>query len=171
MGLSSPYNRCLKWDNSGSNCLQKCKKYYYNSNCYGVCPMGTFNISSPWLTCQPCKLTCKMCFNFTVCLFCQPNYFYFNTSTFGCSPCSQFCVTCLNDSYCTSCENNYNLANNSCTPTSLALLNCSVSCAYCVIDDWCLACIPTFYLNITDHSCYSCDTNPNFAITGSGSCI
>ncbi len=154
VSLSSPYNRCLKWDAPGSNCLIKCKKYYYNSNCYGACPLGTFNISTPWLTCQPCKLNCNMCFNFTVCLKCKTTYYYFNTSTFACSSCSPFCVTCLNASYCTSCEANYNLVNNSCARTSLAGVNCSADCAFCLISDWCLDCMPTYYLNTTDFACY-----------------
>lgn len=54
----SPEARCLRWDSSNSRCLQKCTQYYYKFNCYGECPLGTFPVTSPWLTCQPCKITC-----------------------------------------------------------------------------------------------------------------
>ncbi len=87
LSLNSPYTRCLRWDPSSTICLQRCKKYYYQFNCYGVCPTGTFNISIPWKTCQPCKINCQMCYNFTVCLHCITEYVYFNTSTFNCDLC------------------------------------------------------------------------------------
>lgn len=107
LGQSSNYNspsiRCLRWDSSNSVCLQKCKYYYYQFNCYSKCPMGTFNISFPWLTCQPCQLSCQYCFNYTICYQCNSDYYYFNTSILSCSPCSSNCVKCLNGSYCTLC--------------------------------------------------------------------
>lgn len=69
MGLDTDYNspaaRCLRWD--GTKCMQLCNKYYVGFNCYGGCPDGTFNISYPWLTCQPCKISCNLCYNYTVC--------------------------------------------------------------------------------------------------------
>lgn len=63
--LNSPWARCLRWN--GDVCVQTCSQYYVGFNCFGACPMGTFNISFPWLTCQPCKLSCSYCYNFTVC--------------------------------------------------------------------------------------------------------
>lgn len=101
--LDSPEARCLRWDSDNLQCLQQCTRYYYQFNCYGECPVGTFSVTSPWLTCQPCKITCEYCYNFTVCFQCHSNYFYFNSTTFACERCSANCLTCKNDSYCTSC--------------------------------------------------------------------
>lgn len=112
--FNSPEARCLRWDSSNTVCLKTCSRYYYQFNCYGSCPMGTFPISSPWRTCQPCKISCQYCYNFTVCYQCQQNYFYFNSSTFACNNCGVHCKTCVNSSYCSECDKNYLLDNHSC---------------------------------------------------------
>jgi hypothetical protein len=100
---NSPKLRCIRWSVDNTKCLSTCKYYYYEYNCYFKCPIGTFNISFPWLTCQPCKINCLFCYNFSICYKCNVQYYYFNTAIKTCSSCSANCVLCINNTYCTLC--------------------------------------------------------------------
>jgi hypothetical protein len=107
LGQTSNYNdpklRCLRWDQTTGSCTQRCKYYYYEANCYSKCPQGTFNISFPWLTCQPCQHSCQLCFNYTIFYQCATTYFYFNSTILSCSPCTSNCVKCSSASACSLC--------------------------------------------------------------------
>jgi proprotein convertase subtilisin/kexin type 5 len=107
LGQTNNYNdpklRCLRWDQTTGSCTQRCKYYYYEANCYSKCPQGTFNISFPWLTCQPCQHSCQLCFNYTICYQCATTYFYFNSTILSCSPCTSNCVKCSSASACSLC--------------------------------------------------------------------
>lgn len=157
LGQMSSYNnpviRCLRWDNTYTNCLQKCKYYYYQSNCYMKCPLGTFNISFPWLTCQPCQLSCNYCYNYTICFQCSSSYYYFNTTILSCSPCSPHCVKCANASHCTLCESMYALVNFSCALPAIASPVCSDNCSFCLLSNQCLKCNVPYYLNLSSQIC------------------
>jgi hypothetical protein len=93
-----------------------------------VCPQGTFNLSYPWLTCQPCKISCSYCYNYTVCFQCKPHYFYFNSTTFACQRCGQHCLTCDNDTHCRTCEEGYLMGNWSCSEQGTLAASCGGNC-------------------------------------------
>lgn len=143
---NNPQIRCIRWYNG--NCIQKCKYFFYQSNCYNKCPLGTFNISFPWLTCQLCQISCNYCYNYTICFQCASNYYYFNTTILSCSPCSSSCITCSSASSCSKCETGYLLINNqTCELPSIAAADCGINCTFCLIAQHCLKCSIPYYLN------------------------
>lgn len=168
--LNNPEIRCLRWDQTSGTCTQHCKYYFYEGNCYFKCPQGTFNISFPWLTCQPCQKSCNYCFNYTICYQCSSTYYYFNSSILSCSPCSSHCLQCTNATYCNLCEDYYVLSNGgtSCLLPSIPSVSCDDKCNYCLLPHQCLQCLMGYYLNKSSQICLNCDVKLGLQMQSDG---
>lgn len=105
-------------------CYSHCnlvQQYYYNSNCYSICPFGTF-VSYTGVHCIDCSILCGTCVGVaTNCTSCSDSYYfnntcvtqcptgYFGTNNFTCTPCStstsSICSQPLNFTTAVSVEN------------------------------------------------------------------
>lgn len=156
-------NTCL---DSASNCLTCDSSYYfYNNNCYSICPDLTYLINS---TCFDCEFPCKSCKTSTYCTSCPSGYNLYDNSCIiecpsGYYSSNSICHKCKNslcqscdDENCYTCLNPYLLYNNSCLATCplfttvqvlTECIDCNSNCQTCLgSPDYCLSCPITSYL-------------------------